>query len=376
MKKLLFLSLVVLGLSGNLTAQIQSRIVEGPIPYEAFSYHLPKTVFKVRVTIRTTHEEPGIYARYSERLLGISDIVTTERINNELVSVELDTYTLPDPKRVFYIQAAAPQVSRRRASDTQAPELNLQFTSEGILRAVNMDLSLTESCSGKASKQETTISCPENANDNSASSAASIHTHDMQLSGSSIRMAELAAKKVFELRDTRLSLLQGELSTMPQDGASLEKMLTELNRMEAHYTELFTGSRRQSIRTEVLEYTPEKIPSYEILFRFSSQKGIVDKEDLSGYPVHFLVHNPGTDAISQQKDSIGGKKGETSQQTCALYYYHPNRIDISLLKGQTVLFKDNFVIAQFGDLMQLPASEQLMVELDPETGAIVRIKNR
>ncbi|HPL07149.1 MAG TPA: DUF4831 family protein, partial [Bacteroidales bacterium] len=70
MKKLLFLSLVVLGLTGNLTAQIQSRIVEGPIPYEAFSYHLPKTVFKVRVTIRTTHEEPGIYARYSERLLG------------------------------------------------------------------------------------------------------------------------------------------------------------------------------------------------------------------------------------------------------------------------------------------------------------------
>lgn len=376
MKKLLFLSLVVLGLSGNLTAQIQSRIVEGPIPYEAFSYHLPKTVFKVRVTIRTTHEEPGIYARYSERLLGISDIVTTERVNNELVSVELDTYTLPDPKRVFYIQAAAPQVPKRRVSDTQVPELNLQFTSEGILRAVNMDLSLTESCSGKASKQETKISCPENANDNSASSAASIHTQDMQLSGSSIRMAELAAKKVFELRDTRLSLLQGELSTMPQDGASLEKMLSELNRMESHYTELFTGSRRQSIRTEVLEYTPEKIPSYEILFRFSSQKGIVDKEDLSGYPVHFLVHNPGTDAISQQKDSISGKKGETSQQTCALYYYHPNRIDISLLKGQTVLFKDNFVIAQFGDLMQLPASEQLMLELDPETGAIVRIKNR
>jgi hypothetical protein len=376
MKKLLFLSLVVLGLSGNLTAQIQSRIVEGPIPYEAFSYHLPKTVFKIRVTIRTTHEEPGIYARYSERLLGISDVVTTERVNNELISVELDTYTLPDPKRAFYIQAAAPQVPKRRASDTQVPELNLQFTSEGILRTVNMDLSLTESCSGKASKQETKISCPENANDNSASSAASIHTQDMQLSGSSIRMAELAAKKVFELRDTRLSLLQGELSTMPQDGASLEKMLTELNRMEAHYTELFTGSRRQSIRTEVLEYTPEKIPSYEILFRFSSQKGIVDKEDLSGYPVHFLVHNPGTDAISQQKDSISGKKGETSQQTCALYYYHPNRIDISLLKGQTVLFKDNFVIAQFGDLMQLPVSEQLMLELDPETGAIVRIKNR
>jgi hypothetical protein len=376
MKKLLFLSLVVLGLSGNLTAQIQSRIVEGPIPYEAFSYHLPKTVFKVRVTIRTTHEEPGIYARYSERLLGISDVVTTERVNNELISVELDTYTLPDPKRAFYIQAAAPQVPKRRASDTQVPELNLQFTSEGILRTVNMDLSLTESCSGKASKQETKISCPENANDNSASSAASIHTQDMQLSGSSIRMAELAAKKVFELRDTRLSLLQGELGTMPQDGASLEKMLTELNRMETHYTELFTGSRRQSVRTEVLEYTPEKIPSYEILFRFSSQKGIVDKEDLSGYPVHFLVHNPGTDAISQQKDSIGGKKGETSQQACALYYYHPNRIDISLLKGQTVLFKDNFVIAQFGDLMQLPASEQLMVELDPETGAIVRIKNR
>ncbi len=371
MKKLLFLSLVVFGLYGNLAAQIQSRTVEGAIPYEAFSYHLPKTVFKIRVTIRTTHEEPGIYARYSERLLGISDIVTTEKVNNELVSVELDTYTLPDPKRVFCIQATAPQTTKRRATGTQVPELNLQLTSEGILRAVNMDVSPSEPCSGKASKQETNIPCPENASDKSAGSAASIHTHDMQLSGSSIRMAELAAKKVFELRDTRLSLLQGELGTMPQDGASLEKMLAELNRMEALYTELFTGSRRQSIRTETLEYTPDKIPSYEILFRFSSQKGIVDKEDLSGYPVHFLVHSPETDGINQQKDSIG-----SNLQTCALFYYHPNRVDISLLKGQTILFRDHFVIAQFGNLMQLPASEQLMVELDPETGAIVRIKNR
>jgi adenylate kinase len=34
------------------------------------------------------------------------------------------------------------------------------------------------------------------------------------------------------------------------------------------------------------------------------------------------------------------------------------------------------LIAEKYNLMQLPASEQLMVELNPETGAIVRIKNR
>ncbi len=376
MKKLLFLLLFVLGLSGSLIAQIQSHTVEGPIPYDAFSYHLPKTVFKIRVTYKTTNEEPGIYARYSERLLGISDIITAEKVNNELVSVALETYTLPDRKRVFYIQAVTPPVIKKRAVSAQVPALDLRFTSEGILRAVNMEPGSNGPCSCPSAKQETGISCQENTGDNSASSAASIHTQDMQLSGSSIRMAELAAKKIFELRETRLSLLQGELNIMPQDGSSLEKMLTELNRIEAYYTELFTGSRRQSIQTEVLEYTPEEIPCYEILFRFSSQKGIVDKEDLSGYPVHFLVHNPDTDAINQQEDSIGTNENGTLEKTCALYYYHPNRVGISLLKGQTILFRDNFVVAQFGDLMQLPSCEQLMVELDPKTGAIVRFKNR
>lgn len=376
MKKQLFLLLLVLGLSASLTAQIHSRIVEGHIPYDAFSYHLPKTVFKIHVTSKTIHEEPGIYARYSERLLGISDIITTEEIRKELVSVELDTYTGPDRKRVFYIQAVAPQVTKKRAVDTKVPELNLQFTSEGILRAVNMDVLPAEDCSGKTAKQETGITCQENTENYSASSAASIHTQDMQLSGSSIRMAELAAKKVFELRETRLSLLQGELDVMPQDGISLEKILTELNLMEKYYTELFTGSRRQSFQTHVLEYTPEKIPSYEVLFRFSTQKGVVDKEDLSGYPVHFLVHNLETDIISQQEDSTDMNESETAQHTCALYYYHPNSVGISVLKGQEILFRDNFVVAQFGDLMQLPVSDRLMVELNPETGAIVRIKNR
>ncbi len=69
-------------------------------------------------------------------------------------------------------------------------------------------------------------------------------------------------------------------------------------------------------------------------------------------------------------------ESETAQHTCALYYYHPNSVGISVLKGQEILFRDNFVVAQFGDLMQLPVSDRLMVELNPETGAIVRIKNR
>jgi hypothetical protein len=189
-------------------------------------------------------------------------------------------------------------------------------------------------------------------------------------------MAELAAKQIFELRETRLSLIQGELNSMPQDGASLERMLTELNRMEWLYTELFTGTRKQSIQTQVIEYTPDKIPSYEVLFRFSTQKGIVDKDDLSGYPVHFLVHNPETDVINQQEDSTDKIGNEIPEKTCGLYYYRPNRVGISVLKGQEILYRDNFVVAQFGDLMELPSSEKLMVELDPETGAIVRFKNR
>ncbi|MCK9299858.1 MAG: DUF4831 family protein [Bacteroidales bacterium] len=376
MKKQLFLLILLLGISGSLTAQIQSRIVEGPIPYDAFSYHLPKTVFQIRVTSKTIHEEPGIYARYSERLLGISDIITTEKLSNELVSLELDTYTVPDHKRVYYIQAVTPQVRKKRAESAQTPELNLQFSPEGILCAVNMEASSTKVYSGKTAQAKAVTPCPENAKENSTSSALSIHTQDMQLSGSSIRMAELAAKQIFELRETRLSLIQGELNSMPQDGASLERMLTELNRMEWLYTELFTGTRKQSIQTQVIEYTPDKIPSYEVLFRFSTQKGIVDKDDLSGYPVHFLVHNPETDVINQQEDSTDKIGNEIPEKTCGLYYYRPNRVGISVLKGQEILYRDNFVVAQFGDLMELPSSEKLMVELDPETGAIVRFKNR
>lgn len=373
MKKQVFLFLLTVAFSVAVFAQIQSQVVEGPISCNAFSYYLPKTAFKVMVTTKTTYEKPGIYARYSERQLGISDIITSEKVSKELLAVELSSYTVADKQRVFCIQASSDQSQSKKSKTNQAPPLSLQFSPEGVLTAVNMEASGAKIHPYPVS-QQVDVTCTENDTDLSACMITSIHTQDMQLSGSSIRMAELAAKQIFEIRETRLSLLQGELSNMPRDGASFNKMLTELNRMELYYTELFTGSRQEITHTEVIDYTPEKIPSYEILFRFSSQKGLVDKDDLSGYPVHFLVHSPETDQITQQTEDTDETKAN-APTGYGLYYYKPNMVGISILKGQQFLVRDYLTVAQFGDLMHLPAGEHFMVELDPNTGGILRYKN-
>ena len=53
-----------------------------------FFYALPQTAFKMNVAVARTHEMAGIYADYAEKLLGLTNVITQDKIVYSLKSIE------------------------------------------------------------------------------------------------------------------------------------------------------------------------------------------------------------------------------------------------------------------------------------------------
>lgn len=63
-------------------------------------------------------------------------------------------------------------------------------------------------------------------------------------------MAELVAKEIYNIRESKNALLRGQADNMPSDGAQLKIMIDNLNLQEEAMTKMFsrhTGKRRKDI---------------------------------------------------------------------------------------------------------------------------------
>ncbi|MDD4712496.1 MAG: DUF4831 family protein [Bacteroidales bacterium] len=351
MKRVYFLT-ILLTYSIFGFAQIKTQPLNAALnPSAGLIYTLPKNIIVVEVETRKIVETPGIYYPYAERYLGITNICQAENVRYEIVGVHLSTKAVPDLQNTYIIESG-------KAKNAPAIEL----TPEGFLKSIgHSDCKKTD-----IRKEEKMIKpcCAENYQ----SQESSIVTREMQQASSTAKMAELAAIQLFNLRDTRINLLTQDLDKTPSDGRSYEIVLSELNRMENYYKELFTGKRTETTETTTFEYEPQK-NNEEILFRFSQLKGIVDKTNLGGDPIFInLQKNVGTLADVAKTSAYNGK------ETFSVYYRIPGEAQIKITDGNTVFCNQKIPVAQFGKVMTLPAGAVGSAEFCPMTGSLIRLE--
>ena len=312
-------------------------------------YQLPKTILQIEVDTKCIQATPGLYFQYADRFLGIKDFIQNESIRYEITGFRLTTKTIPDPEQAYLI-----------STGKKGKKQTISLTPEGYLRAINgtsQNVMPPESIS-----TETMI---KNNPKTWETSGSSIFTKDMQLANSTAKMAELAANQLFTIRDTRFSMLTQDAEKMPSDGRSYEIVLSELNRMESAYLELFKGKVAVSNQTFSYTLTPQK-DSTDILLRFSLFKGILDKSNLGGNPIFVEVKALPVAAEALRVDKTATPRG--------LYYRVPGQAVINITDGKDVLFTREITVPQFGRVLSLPASQFNAAELCPTTGALLVLK--
>ena len=190
------------------------------------------------------------------------------------------------------------------------------------------------------------------------------YTEEMLLANSTAKMAQEAARYIYRLRENKTALISSDLEVVPSDGDALGQSVEQIEALEKQFVALFAGTTECTKVKKVIEIVPEKLNEKQILFRFSSFKGLVAKDDLSGSPIYYELKELYSPEATSLPDSAG------------LYFVQPAKVNVSLYDGRQQILDKNVSVAQFGAINCLPKgylNDEVKMRFYPSTGAIKSI---
>ena len=356
-KKLLALTFISFLLTTSILAQtkVVKRSVAKSNNY-GVNYYLPKSVLEFRIHISKIEKNAGPYYKYAQKYLGLTDVITENNSYYELRGVEVFSKGIPDKEKSYLVELK---------SGTVAPFVYL--TENGLICTINADYDVPE-------EKKTIV--PEVSTEKSKLSPENLFTEEYMQAGSTGKMAEVAAKQIYKIRESRMDILTGDSENAPRDGAALKLVLQQLESQEKALVELFTGTSSQYDHIASMDIEPNADMEKEVIFRFSKYMGIVGKDDLSGSPVYMNLTKVDTDDLNVVGNN-SKKKDKSSDK--GVFYNIPGRGAIDIYYGVDRIYKGVVDVTQFGttQILANPIFEDkkapVKVYFYPETGGIKRI---
>lgn len=353
-----YITLFALGLCMTwLPAQEVTRVQVGDTQNTGITYNLPLTMVRVVANASCTTVKAGIFAPFAEKYLGVKDAPMEDHVTWCITSVTVAAEASADTSRTYHInfvdKAAAP---------------TFYLAPGNLLVGINREPE--QKCGEMA-----LANVPETPQ--SAVHAIDVMTEELLKAGSRTKQAEIAARQIFRIRESRLNILTGDVDNLPADGASFQLVLDNLAAQEAAYMELFTGTSATTTTQREFLYRPAAEGS-EVLFRFSRHFGFVDADDLSGEAYNIAVQV--TDD-KRQVPVVADAKGKAKPQATGVAYAVPGRARITIAQRGKSWADVEWPMAQFGHVEFLPATQFVnkkapsAATLCPLTGALQLFQN-
>lgn len=341
------------------------KAATGTIPgsAEGVVYALPQTGIRVHVKATRERYVNGPFHMYAEKMLGIGNVPSTSSDRWNIDEMRIEAFSEPDPDQIHKAMGQAAKL--------------VSLTESGILSGINVSVKSPESTIQTQSFLTKDLDKQVKFTDLSIwsfySAADSTRSFKMVSKNMDQKAAE-AAETIFNLRNSRFALLTNADDEPLPDGKSFEVMTEELGKMEQNYLALFIGKSAKQTYEFSFDFIPgQKTAKGEVFFRFSEDRGVLPKSDLSGRPIVIELSKAENLAsrqaeMSSAENAIPAKNG--------LYYRMPGMAEIRIMDGSTQLAGARVPIAQFGTTAPIP--EDLLegnfrLEFFPTTGAIKSI---
>ena len=342
--------LIAIGLLASTAAYAQdfSQYTPGTLA-EGVIYYLPKTQFEIKVKATKVTHTPGELCQYANRYLRLQNVSSQPSEYWELQSVQLQTIGVPDKQKAYGV----------KLKDKSAAS-QVELTESGIVKAIN-----TTAPQEKAVPQEKAPEKPMRVD------PRSYMTEEILLAGSSNKMAELIAREIYNIRESKNSLTRGQADYMPQDGAALKLMLNNLETQEKALTEMFTGFTERTEHTFTFYVEPEKEIKDQVVFRFSNKLGVIKEDNLAGEPIYITVTNENTLPPANEEEKAK-KKLE------GIIYNIPGKASVTIKGNGKQYVNEEVLLTQFGETEVLidnlfNKKVNTRVIFNTTTGGIVKI---
>ncbi len=346
MKKLIILTGL---LTATITAAAQTEVVTGVMRGKDYgvTYALPKTQIEIEVKANKITYTPGEFSKYADRYLRLNNVSADPKEYWELVSAQVKSVGIPDKDNVYFV---------KMKDKTVAPLIEL--TEDGIIKSINVPIDKKAAAPAQPLAAQKKKVNPRD-----------FLTEEILMASSTAKMAELVAKEIYNIRESKNALVRGQADNMPKDGAQLKLMLDHLDEQEQAMTEMFSGVLNKEEKIYTIRLTPGKDMNNEVAFRFSKKLGIVANNDLAGEPVYITLKNLQTVKVPADD----GKK-----KVDGVAYNVPGKASIVLKQGKNTLFEAEVPVTQFGTVEYLAPTlfnknSTVKVIFNPVTGGLVKV---
>lgn len=320
-KSLLFLIFSLVAVSISAQTEVEPFVPGSTL--EGVAYYLPRTAFRVTVIAEKTTTKPGDFYKYADHYLRLQNVPTEESVQWSLKNITFEPYGKPDKNKAFSIKLK---------SKTVAPLVGL--SRDGILLSINCDAD--ESFLPDLPKPEKGVA-PENPR--------SYMTQEIIAAGSTAKMAELCAQEIYDIRDSKNSLIRGEADNTPKDGAQLKLMLDQLDKQASVLESLFSGTTQTDTEVFSFYYDPQQETNRDVLFRFSQKLGVLDSDNLAGEPVIASIKVLETIPTAVPSEETAKKRAKMEH---GVYYNIPVRTKIKVIYDGQEYVNMETPMAQFG----------------------------
>ena len=353
---LLILAAACVGL--NAAAQKTEKLTASKGNDYGLVYTLPKTAVDITVETETTVKARGEFANYARMRLGIDNAVTEPSTRVTVKSITIGTCGVPDSD------------NRWIAQFKPGSTVSILLDEGGVPLAINAD------AVDGAQPRELPTAVPMPVSPLDKPVAQQVLTQEMIRSTSLSKKAELAAQRIYELREQRNELISGNVDNMPADGASLKVALDALAEQEEALTAMFAGTTLTGTQVSTFSFVPS---SHEVadsvVARISPVDGITDSDDLRGIPLTVSIR-----VISRGELPVNDKGEAKKFPKGGVAYNIPGAAEITVSFGGKVMGTKTVDLAQLGTTFGIDPDlfthkkSPMQATFSPITGALLSLE--
>ncbi len=359
MKKYILLSFFSFFLASCATNSVFQVSKAGNEPEESKErvvYTLPQTLFLLSVEFEKETYIPGPFRLFTEKYLGLEDYITESGFNYRLLNVDLESFEEPDPDHFYSLNLIKGDFNWDKF---------LKLSDFGLIFDPSSEYSRKYDQERKMGSHETSFFTDRSVkrnlrvvtdtlyktviNDSSYVRVPVLRSH--REAKTLEQKAEEAANFIIKIRKRRFKLLAGQYDVFPE-GRALEISVSELDKLEKEYMELFLGKRIKEKYTKSFIVIPGSgIELQKHTFAgFSSQHGLLKPDNNSGRPLELILEPQGKlmnlPAIQSITSGIPGNN--------TLLYRIPDIVEIKVKLVDEILYEGRKSVYQLGRIVSYP----------------------
>ena len=333
-----------------------------------FYYYLPRTEIVVDLSIEKSDKIKGPFSAYAPKYLGISNVISENTTQYEIVDIKISAVEEPDPEKIYFV--SLPKKSKELV---QKFKLSPKGVMEGLNIANDSVLVFSEKNNTNASIEEDYTAydpskyfATKNIIEKTDTTYEKIILDTMTITKQILtknlveKSMEAKAKDVSDylamIAENKMNLISG-YQEIGYSRESLDLMIKELDQLRDDYMALFIGHENKQKLHYRFKFMPESSAKNTriFLFNFSKQKGVnTDIQDSASQAKAYYLELMPSLTVTRIDPWLNVQQQETKHR--GLYYNLPEQTKIMVVDDNdgSVAFETIVFISQFGKVAFLP----------------------